>query len=72
MNSQQATKPRTQRDPLAAILAPDKRLRQDVQKAVRYVAQRLDGEKLRSFTNELSGLLAKWNNTSASQEVANR
>lgn len=72
MNSPQATKPRTLRDPLSALRSPDKRIRQDVLKAVRYVAQHLGGEKLRSFSIDLAVLLTKWNSTPAPQEVADQ
>lgn len=72
MNSSSLAKARSQRDPLAAILSPDKRLRQDVQKAVRYVSQRLEGEGLRAFTSELSVLLAKWNSATSEPEATNK
>lgn len=68
MTMTSATKARTPRNPLVAIMSPDQRMRRDAKAALRYVVQKLEGDNLRSFLQELSVLLAKWHATVSTSE----
>jgi hypothetical protein len=65
MATQASTRSRATRNPITAIISPDKRLRRDAKTALRYVVDQLGDDRLRSFLHELSALLSKWDSSAS-------